>query len=128
MMWPRRATGLGRLRRDRDVRRVLTEAGRWQDGLLILRAMQAADEPTLALAVAVGRKFGRPAARNRIKRWIKESTRQILRGQDTRGGWWLVIIARSGAIACDHRQVHASLERLLGEAGIGERKCDGVTA
>jgi len=123
-----RATGVARLRRDRDVRRVLTEGGHWQDEVLILRALPGAEGAGHGLAVVVGGKFGRAAARNRVKRWVRESTRHILDGQETPNPWWLAIIARPAAVGCDHRHLHASLERLLREAGIVRGECDGATA
>jgi ribonuclease P protein component len=108
----------GRLRRDRDVRRVLTEGRRWQDRRVALRALQCRDDTRIEFAVVATRAGGRATARNRVKRWVREDLRDIIRTHRAAGGWWLAVIVRSGAMTSDHAAVRATLRRLLCEAGV----------
>jgi ribonuclease P protein component len=84
---------------------------------LVVRALECADA-VVRVAVVVPSRCGRATARNRLKRWMRESIRDLLRSRGPTRGWWLVVVARIGAATADHQQIGASLGDLLTRARV----------
>lgn len=106
------------LRGGADFRRALEHGARCSDQLLAVRALRRADDSTPAgirVGISVGRRFGKAVQRNRVRRWLRESARALLR--ESREAWDLVLMPRSTARMVTHDELRASLSRLLRRAG-----------
>ncbi len=90
------------------------ESGRaWSHPLLILRASNNGTEKN-RFGFVVGKKVGKAAQRNRVKRLMREAVR---RRRDTISkGWDIILIARGGADQAELKEIDAALENLLERA------------
>ncbi len=108
----------GRLRRRVDYLAV-QQAAQQPDGrrvsgrnfLLLARRRAGAKPQPARLGITVSRKVGNAVARNRVKRWVRESYRRLPGPQPA--GQDLVLIARPGAADRDFRTTSAEIASLL---------------
>ncbi len=76
-------------------------------------------EETLRLGITVSKKVGKSVQRNRVKRLIRESFRQLR--PELKQGYDIVIVGRTGAARLTCQEVHHGLARLFGKAAIRMR-------
>ena len=106
-----------RLRRPFEFERVRKRGRSWTTPLLVLAVLPNELEHN-RYGFAVGRRVGGAASRNRVKRWMRESTRdlhpQLLQGKD------LVFIARGAVTAegVNFEQVRDAMRTLSRKAGL----------
>jgi len=75
------------------------------------------DLPASCLGISISKKVSKKAVvRNRIKRLIKASFRELL--PLINPGWKLIIIVRSSAIECQYEHFLRELKKLFIQAGI----------
>lgn len=84
-----------RLRKRPDFSRVYG-AGRSAAGRLLVVYTLPNDTGELRIGFSAGKKIGKAVVRNRVKRRLKEVVRKHL--GDLQRGYYLVVIARSGAV------------------------------
>lgn len=105
----------GRLRSSSEFSRVRSEGRSWSTPLLVLQA--APNQGVAArVGIIVSKRVGKAVRRNRVRRLLREAVRRLC--QRIRGGWDLVIIARSGMAEATLIKVTASLEDVLRRAGL----------
>ncbi len=102
-----------RLRSSADFSRVRTEGRSWSSPLLVIQAAPNRLD-TIRIGVIVSKRLGKAVRRNRIRRLIREAARVLC--QRLRGGWDLVIIARSRMAEATFAEVQAALEEVLTRA------------
>ncbi len=102
-----------RLKRRKDFDRVYKLGTRKRAAHLHLVAFRFRQMPEGSLfGISISKKVSKRAVvRNRIKRRIKAALRQLL--PRLKGNWWVVIVVRNEAIACDYWQILQELEQLL---------------
>lgn len=103
-----------RLRTPAEFTRVFKSGRRCGDGcFLVIAAPAQGPQPRLGLAVS--RKVSKRAVqRNRIKRLVRESFRKHSADLPSLD---IVVMARSGAAACDNQRLTASIDALLERTG-----------
>jgi len=104
-----------RLRRKSDFDAVFREGIRASRGPLALRARargQATEEQPCRFGFAVSSRLGGAVQRNRIRRRLRESVRQLNLTGDC-AGLDVVVIARQGAAEADFHQLDATLRSLV---------------
>lgn len=104
-----------RLRRKSDFDAVFREGIRASRGPLALRArarVQGAEEQPCRFGFAVSSRLGGAVQRNRIRRRLRESVRQLNLTGDC-AGLDVVVIARQGAVEADFHQLDATLRSLV---------------
>ncbi len=90
------------------------ESGRaWSHALLILRARTNGTEKN-RFGFVVGKKVGKAAQRNRVKRLMREAVRH--RRDTLSRGWDIILIARGGADKAEWKDIDAALGNLLERA------------
>lgn len=108
-----------RLRRSADFE-VVRKRGRSVSGALVVLAYRPNGLPHNRYGFAVGRRVGKAARRNRVKRWLREAVRWL--HPQLRQGYDLVLIAR-GRLAdpsVTYHQVAACVQELAKRAGLFE--------
>jgi ribonuclease P protein component len=71
---------------------------------------------------SVSRRVGKAVVRNRVKRLLREITRQL----ELPAGWDMVFIARVPAAKAGYAELEKAVLSLLNEAGLAVRKNEGV--
>lgn len=104
-----------RLRSSKDIRRVYSGRRCVSGGLLALHWRPSGLEGTRA-AFTVGKKVGGAAARNRVRRRLREACRVWL--PRIRPGVDIVIVARAAAAAARFTELECELTRLLRGSGL----------
>jgi ribonuclease P protein component len=66
----------------------------------------------------VGRRFGKAAERNRLKRRMREAVRVRVRDEQVAAGWDVVLVARHPLREASFRQIDRTVELLLCRAGL----------
>ena len=66
----------------------------------------------------VGRRFGKAAERNRLKRRMREAVRVRIRSGQVVAGWDVVLVARHPLREASFRQIDQTVELLLSRAGL----------
>jgi len=98
-----------------EFERIFKHGKRTASPLMALHVL-AETEGVARLGLVVSRKVDKRAVgRNRIKRVVRESFRQM-RSQLQPGGY--VLLARAGAKQADNAQLRQTLERLFARAGV----------
>jgi len=108
-----------RLRRGVDFERVRANRKSWAHPLLVCYERAREDSEPTRVGIVVGRRVGKAAIRNRVKRRIRETVRglypQLLSGFD------LVVIARQPAAAAALTDLSGALESTLPRMAVGQR-------
>lgn len=99
-----------RLRTDAQFRRVRSEGRSWAHPLLVLYALPN-DEGVTHVGFSVGKRIGKAATRNRVKRLLREAVR--LQFANVKPGYDLVFIARAPVATATFRDVAAVVDQLL---------------
>lgn len=68
------------------------------------------------IGLTVSKKVGKAVIRNRVRRRIKESYREIEGKVNT--SYDFVIVAKAKAAECDYKKIRSALKYLLGKAGM----------
>lgn len=91
----------------------------WAGKEIVLKALSSGLDST-RFGFVVGRRLGKAVVRNRIKRRLREITRQLT----IQTGWDILLIARVPAAAADYNELEQTARRLLIKAGliIGENE------
>ena len=103
------------LRRGADFQRVWDDGKSFSHPLVILRA-RANGMDSDRFGFVAGKKIGKAVARNRAKRWMRESVRPRL--PMIVPGWDLILIARSGAAHSEFKEMDAAIENVLRRAAL----------
>jgi ribonuclease P protein component len=110
-----------RLRRSFEFDRVRRGGRSWTTPLVVLTVLPNTFEHN-RYGIAVGRRVGGAAKRNRIKRWFRETVREL--DPELRTGFDVVVIAR-GTLANDgvtFEQVRDALRTLTRKSGLMDRR------
>lgn len=102
-----------RLKTNREFVRVLRRGKRWSNDLLVL-GVYPNDLKVNRYGISVGKRLGGAVLRNRVKRRLREATRELT----TRKGWDLVLIGRKGATHTTYQNLREGLRDLLAKAGL----------
>ena len=102
-----------RLKSEADVQRVWQQGGTWAHPLVILRA-RANGLAQSRVAFVAGKKVGGAVARNRAKRLLRESARQLF--PQIAPGYDLVLIGRGAILETRQPVVAAAVAELLRRA------------
>ncbi len=110
-----------RLRASAEFDRVRREGRTWTHPLLILSTLPNGGTHS-RFGFAVGRRIGKAAKPNRIKRRMREAVRLRLQKGEVAAGWDMVWIARRAMLNASYRQVDEAIGQLLQRAGLlGEK-------
>ena len=104
-----------RLRANADIERLRREGRSRAHPLLVLLVLPN-DLELSRFAFAVGRKIGKAARRNRVKRRMREALRQRLARQEIAAGWDVLLIARRPIVDASYQQVDEAIGLLLRRA------------
>ena len=118
------------LRRRSDIQRVFREGRRFPSPWAVLHARRRTREEGISgvprLAIIAGRRFRTAVARNRARRVLRETCREILR--DLHAPWDLLLVARPEVLTVAHRSRLETLTRLLRAAGVLAGKAEKAAA
>ncbi|MEW6230910.1 MAG: ribonuclease P protein component [Chloroflexota bacterium] len=104
-----------RLHKGSDYQAVHRDGRFWRHPLLVLGALPNETGVTRC-GVAVTKRLGRAARRNRAKRMIREAV--WARYDGIKPGWDLVFIAREGLAGMSYQPVASAVDQLLQRAGL----------
>jgi len=111
--------GESRLTKPAQYTLVYREGRSLANGYLILR-WRSNGLALSRMGISVSRRVGSAVIRNRVKRLLRESLRQV----QVEAGWDLVFIARPSVAGAAYAQVGKSVASLLSRAGISVKKND----
>jgi len=97
---------------------VYANGGSWVGGLVVVRALPNSLKTT-RYGFSVSKKVGNAVIRNKVKRRLKEITRQI----PVETGWDIVIIARSAAARADYSALKKAVSELIIRAHLLKPVC-----
>lgn len=83
--------------------------------LLATRVLRT-DLGSSRFGLATSRALGSAVVRNRVRRRLREALRSM--APRLRPGWDVLVIARPGLVAADHRMLLETLTRLLRRSGV----------
>ena len=106
-----------RLRANADVERLRREGRSLAHPLLVLSVLPNELECS-RFAFAVGRRIGKAARRNRIKRRMREAVRLRLQSDQLAAGWDVLLIARRPILDASFQQVDEAIGLLLRRANL----------
>jgi ribonuclease P protein component len=104
-----------RLRKEEEFERVRREGRSWRNRWLVMWALPN-ELGYSRFGFAAGRRLGKAAKRNRVKRLMREAAR--LRQADIRPGWDLVFLARSPMSKARLDEVRWAMDNLLAQANL----------
>ena len=104
-----------RLRANADIERLRREGRSLAHPLLVL-LMLPNDREISRFGFAVGRRIGKAARRNRVKRLMREAVRHRLARQEVATGWDILLIARRPIVDASFQQVDEAIGLLLRRA------------
>ena len=111
-----------RLKQRQDFQSVYQQGIRRYSRHLILRALKTLPDPgkphyPTRIGISISQKVNKKAVvRNRIKRQIREATRELLPYME--GDWEIVIVVRPEAVECKYEHFLRELKQLLIKAEI----------
>jgi ribonuclease P protein component len=94
----------------------LMERGTIRSHPLLATRVLRTDLGTTRFGLATSRALGSAVVRNRVRRRLRAALRAV--GPDLRPGWDVLVVARPGLVAVDHRTLGGTLERLLRRSGV----------
>ena len=106
-----------RIRTNADFQRLRAEGRTLHHPLLVISTLPNGLEHS-RFGFAVGRRIGKAAARNRIKRRMREAIRARIQAGELAVGWDVVFIARRPIRDATFRQVDEAVGLLLRRAGL----------
>ncbi len=83
---------------------------------LVLYVMPYRDSESKRIGITVSRKIGKSVVRNRIRRLIKESYRQV--EQSVKNGYDLVFVARKSERIPEYKEICKEIKYLLKRSGL----------
>jgi ribonuclease P protein component len=92
---------------------VYDEGQSWTGREIVLRTLANGSSST-RFGFVISHRLGKAVVRNRIKRRLREITRQTL----VQPGWDIILIARVPAAAMDYQGLEKSVKKLLLKAGL----------
>jgi ribonuclease P protein component len=104
-----------RLRATADIERLRREGRSVAHPLLVLLVLPN-DREISRFGFAVGRRIGKAAGRNRVKRRMREAVRHRLARQEVATGWDILLIARRPITDASYQQVDEAIGLLLRRA------------
>ncbi|MFC4077229.1 ribonuclease P protein component [Salinithrix halophila] len=113
-----------RLKRRNDFRRTFRIGTSTANRQFVVYRGRRAETGPVRIGISVSRKVGNAVVRNRIKRLVKEVTRQWVDRLPPNTD--LILIARKPAAEMDYHQVKASLRHLLRKAKLLSKESDTV--
>jgi len=106
-----------RLRSNAEFQRIRREGHTLVHPLLLLSTLS--NSLTYSrFGFVVGRRFGKAAERNRLKRRMREAVRVRIRSGQVAAGWDVVLVARLPMREASFRQIDQTVELLLCRAGL----------
>ena len=106
-----------RLRSNAEFQRIRREGHTLAHPLLVLSILS--NNLTYSrFGFVVGRRLGKAAERNRLKRRIREAVRARVRDGQVAAGWDVVLVARYPLREASFRQIDQTVELLLSRAGL----------
>ncbi len=108
-----------RLRRGVDFERVRANRKSWAHPLIVCYERERDDPGPTRVGIVVGRRVGKAATRNRVKRRIREAARSIYPQLDS--GYDLIVIARQPAAEASLAQLTDALLSVLPRMNSGRR-------
>lgn len=103
------------LRRGAEFQRVWDEGKSFSHPRVIAR-VRANGGTILRFGFVAGKKIGRAVARNRAKRWLRESVRRHL--PNIVPGWDVILIARGDALRGTFQEMDRAVEEVLRRAAL----------
>lgn len=100
-----------RLTREREFQAVYQSGGSWANKFVVLRVLANGVESN-RYGFVVSKRVGNAVTRNRVKRRLRE----VVRLMQLKGGWDIVVIARSASATGDYHQLELSLGELFSRA------------
>jgi ribonuclease P protein component len=94
----------------------LLERGSMRSHPLLATRVLRTDLGSKRFGLATSRALGSAVVRNRVRRRLREVLRSM--APQLRSGWDVLVIARPGLVAADHRTLLETLGRLLRRAGV----------
>ena len=94
----------------------LMERGTIRSHPLLATRVLRTDLGTTRFGLATSRALGSAVVRNRVRRRLRVALRAV--GPDLRPGWDVLVIAKPGLVAVDHRTLGETLGRLLRRSGV----------
>jgi ribonuclease P protein component len=104
-----------RLRRAYEFRQVRNRGRSWASPLLILYVYRRRDD-LIRAGFVVGKRIGKAAVRNRVKRLMREALRASL--EQVKPGYDLLLIARPTAAEANYHDIRQTIEALLQRSGL----------
>lgn len=105
-----------RLRRGADFERVRANRSSWAHPLLVCSRRKRDDSDSTRVGIIVGRRVGKAATRNRVKRWVREAARGLY--SDLQPGYDIVFVARPAAASSSFEDVARAVGTLVGRARV----------
>ena len=94
----------------------LMERGTMRSHPLLATRVLRTDLGSTRFGLATSRALGSAVIRNRVRRRLREGLRSM--APQLRPGWDVLVIARPGLVAADHRTLRETLSRLLRRSGV----------
>jgi ribonuclease P protein component len=94
----------------------IQERGTYRTHPILAARILRTDLGSTRFGLATGRALGSAVTRNRVRRRLREALRGMT--GSLRPGWDVLIIARSGILAADHRAMTQALRRILSRDGV----------
>ena len=94
----------------------LMERGTIRSHPLLATRVLRTDLGTTRFGLATSRALGSAVVQNRVRRRLREALRSV--APELRPGWDVLVIAKPGLVASDHRTLVDTLARLLRRSGV----------